>query len=608
MSKNLYAEKAIILARVSTEEQANEDRFSIPAQLRNMREYVQKGGKFGTLREIVEEFQIEESAFKGKRTKFSQALEIVKEYNEPVAVIFDLVDRFTRRWDEVAEYDKLRTEGKVELHFIGQNLAIYRNSQTYEIQSWEMFVMMARAFSLSISGNVKRSIKEKLAQGIFPGGLTPTGYLNQTEEMAPGVMVKMIVVDPERAPFVKQCFRLYVTGKYSLTQLTKIMVKAGFTIKTKSLRVNGKLKERPPKPVTESDLARILKEPFYTGKFYYKDPDTGQREHWDNKGTYEPLIDWTTYERVQEVLNDNNTRINGHSKNKFKFKALLTCGFCGHTLTAEEMSRSYKDKDSPQAKTVYYHCSSGKTYHDSEWYKNEFGTNHSGVRVAKKGSSKGKMVYGCPQRWWTEEEVEQFLIGWMDLINYGEEVFEGLRGILDRGYQERMELNRAKIKKAKTEYTKNEDLIKGIVRNLAIEADEVLKADFRKQYEELKPIQAQLKEEIRSHEEAMEFDTDEIVKKFTYCCNLKDQYLSLDEEGQREMVSEIFSKIIATKGWVKRANGGGTQINDGFINVLWKEPFSTLHEINFDEFFAYYEEGEKTILLKNQEVEASLFP
>ena len=164
------AKKAIILARVSTEEQANEDRFSIPAQLRKLREYTQSGGKFGTLKKVVAEYEIEESAFKGKRTKFTEALKIVKKSNEPIAIIFDVVDRFTRRWKEVAEYEDLRKDGKVELHFIGQGLFIYRNSPIYDIQTWEMFVMMARAFSLSISGNVSRSIKEKLAQGCYPGG------------------------------------------------------------------------------------------------------------------------------------------------------------------------------------------------------------------------------------------------------------------------------------------------------------------------------------------------------------------------------------------------------------------------------------------------------
>ena len=49
------ATKALIIARVSTEEQAKEDeKFSLQAQLRELRAYFKTGGKFKTLKQLID--------------------------------------------------------------------------------------------------------------------------------------------------------------------------------------------------------------------------------------------------------------------------------------------------------------------------------------------------------------------------------------------------------------------------------------------------------------------------------------------------------------------------------------------------------------------------
>jgi DNA invertase Pin-like site-specific DNA recombinase len=61
--------KAVILARVSTEEQMNEGQ-SIPAQIARPREYAKRRGL-----NIYKEYQFDESSTKDQRKKFEQVVE-----------------------------------------------------------------------------------------------------------------------------------------------------------------------------------------------------------------------------------------------------------------------------------------------------------------------------------------------------------------------------------------------------------------------------------------------------------------------------------------------------------------------------------------------------
>lgn len=82
--------KAIIIARVSTEEQ-KEANNSLPAQIFRLKKYCQGKGY-----EIIKEFSFDESAYKDKRTDFDSILDYVIEQKEAMAVCFDKVDRLSR--------------------------------------------------------------------------------------------------------------------------------------------------------------------------------------------------------------------------------------------------------------------------------------------------------------------------------------------------------------------------------------------------------------------------------------------------------------------------------------------------------------------------------
>ena len=120
--------KAVILARVSTEEQ-KEAGNSLPAQVDRLKKYCQTKSL-----EVAKVFSFDESAYKTKRDEFDKILDYLKTHKEKVALCFDKVDRFSRNvFDKrVAILFELAMNDKVELHFTSDNLIISPNMSATE--------------------------------------------------------------------------------------------------------------------------------------------------------------------------------------------------------------------------------------------------------------------------------------------------------------------------------------------------------------------------------------------------------------------------------------------------------------------------------------------
>jgi DNA invertase Pin-like site-specific DNA recombinase len=619
--KNLRAIKAITINRVSTAEQAKDEKYSLPAQVEDNREYCKKKGL-----DIIKEFTFDESATADKRKKFEEAIKLIKASSEPIAMVADRVDRFQRGWKETVEFDDLRRNGQVELHFVRQGLVIHRNSDPYELMGWDAHVMFARAYVLQLKANVKKGIKGKLEKGQFPG-YAITGYKNVAVTNGDGSIVKEIHVDEDKAKYVKMCFDLYATEKYTVGELAEKMKDLGFQVKAKKTK-NGNGDGRD---ITKNDVLCILHNPFPTGEFYWPDPETGERKLYSNKGTYPTLITKKLYEKVQTLIASNNTRHNGFKKNNFKFRGLLKCHFCGSTLTPEEMSRTYgENSKSKNINQVYYHCSNGKALVDSDYYEKKFGTDHSGVHTYKQGKRKGQTVIGCPQKWWKEEEIEEFILHEFDAMHYDDEVYEILKIFLKKDYEKRMEEADKSIRGLRNKLGKVGKIIDGLMDKIALTKDKRLEEDLGRRYNNLKKEQEDLRDQMKSYEDGKGIDTDKTIDAMKLACDLKKHYLGLPFEKQRELLSMCFDHIVACKGeW--RVNGGrGKRVKAKSLYPVLNEPFVTLQSVNLlDEIFpleeAYVKNPELTKkmremlvaqrekrkqqgLTKNKDSKASPFP
>lgn len=170
--------KAIILARVSTEEQ-KEAGNSLPAQVSRLENYCNRKGF-----EVIETYSFDESAYKTKREEFDKILKRIKSNKEKIAVCFDKVDRFSRNVFDtrVAALYDLAMEDKIELHFANDNLVINSDISATEKFQFNINLGLAKYYSDAISDNTKRALEQKLRNGEIVGP-APLGYLNKEDDV-----------------------------------------------------------------------------------------------------------------------------------------------------------------------------------------------------------------------------------------------------------------------------------------------------------------------------------------------------------------------------------------------------------------------------------------
>jgi len=238
--------KAILLARVSSKEQ--EERQSMPAQERRLRDYAERRGLT-----IDEVFKITESSTKDTRKEFEKIIVKIKKSKEIIALVADTIDRVQRSFKESVVLEDLRKDGKVEIHFMREGLILNLKSNSADILRWDMGVMFARSYVLQLSDNVKRSKEQAAKNGIWIG-LAPMGYIHSIDESSE----KTIVPDPTNSHFITKLFEMYATGNYSLLKLREEAKKLGF-------------KSRKGQQIAKSQIDQILKNPFYCGMMKTKE-------------------------------------------------------------------------------------------------------------------------------------------------------------------------------------------------------------------------------------------------------------------------------------------------------------------------------------------------
>ena len=322
--------KAIILARVSTEEQ-REAGNSLPSQVERINNYCIK--KDFT---IIKSFSFDESAYKDKRDEFDKLLEYVQEIAKKakVAVCFDKVDRLSRSvFDKrVGTLYEMAVADKIELHFVSDGQVINNQMSAVEKFQFGMSLGLAKYYSDAIGDNVKRAFEQKRRNGEWTGAVR-LGYLNVSLDDEKRLR-KDIIIDPERGHLVKKMFELYATGQYSLDTLrTKISELGLRTLKGNSLSKSG--------------VENIIKDSFFCGVAMSE--KYGLYAH-----KYPKLISRELFDKCQEVRSKRKKLPYKARSKEFVLKGLLKCKNCSCAITAE-----HKVKPSGLEYNIYS-CTNGK--------------------------------------------------------------------------------------------------------------------------------------------------------------------------------------------------------------------------------------------------------
>lgn len=308
--------KCVIYARVSSKEQEKEG-FSIPAQLKLLREYAATQGF-----EVAKEFVDVETAKRTGRTSFNEMLAFLKKDAACGAILVEKTDRLYRNIRDWVTMDEL----DIQMHFVKEGVVLSKDSRSSDKFMHGIRVLMAKNYCDNLSEEVKKGLGEKASQGKWPHR-APVGYMND-------IVNHTIVPDPQKATLIKELFEKYASGDYSLQQLVSVA------------RASG-LYSRNAQSINKAGIHRVLTNPIYCGEFEWK----GNRY----LGTHEPLISRQLFDQVQDKLSDGRgpTQV----ANEFPFVGLIKCGLCGCAMTAEVKKGKY----------IYYHCTGyrgkcGNTY------------------------------------------------------------------------------------------------------------------------------------------------------------------------------------------------------------------------------------------------------
>lgn len=180
--------------------------------------------------------------------------------------------------------------------------------------------------------NVKRGLRTRCEMGLWPAP-APTGYFNEKRIDRKGY----VIVDTQRAPIIKRMFEKVAYEHWSGRKLYHWLK---FEINFRSATSN--------KPLTLSNIYKVLQTPFYYGSFEYP---LGSGNWY--QGKHKPIISRELFDKTTEQLKRDQI-VRGESK-EFAFTRLLTCGLCGSGICAEEKFKTLKTTGTT-ARYVYYGC------------------------------------------------------------------------------------------------------------------------------------------------------------------------------------------------------------------------------------------------------------
>ena len=292
--------KYCLYARKSTESEVRQV-LSIDSQIKEMMDLAVKENL-----NIVDIKRESHSAKEtGQRAIFNELIEDIRS-NKYNAILTWAPDRISRNAGDLGKVVDLMDQGILqEIRTYGQKFSNNPN---------EKFLLMILGSQAKLENdnrgvNVKRGLRARVEMGLWPG-MAPLGYLNQK------LMDKkcQIIVDPDRAPIVKQMFEKVAYEKWSGRKVYNwLKFELNFkTIGNHNMALGG--------------LHRMLVNPIYYGAFEYPK----KSGNW-YQGKHKPIITKELYDKTVAQLKRDN--IQRESK-EFAFTKLMVCGLCGSMISS----------------------------------------------------------------------------------------------------------------------------------------------------------------------------------------------------------------------------------------------------------------------------------
>jgi len=314
----------VIYCRVSTEEQAIKG-YSLETQEKLCRDFAERNHYL-----VVGVYREEGKTARSLDRPMLTELLADCERKAVDAVIVQETDRLARNTKDHLTVRAMLKKADVKLISMSQPML----DDSPEGIMIDTILASVNQFQSDINARkTKRGLQEKFELGWWPG-IAPLGYKNVTVESATygGKPIRMIIKDPEKWPFIREGFDLYMKGHYSILEISDRLYQKG-------------LRARNGKQVAHSVMYKIFRNPFYAGQISWN----GQTR----QGSHEPMITREEHERVLQVMDSHNLHASRKRKHRFLLSGFAYCHICGHRYTGEIH---------PAKRKAYYHCAAIRTH------------------------------------------------------------------------------------------------------------------------------------------------------------------------------------------------------------------------------------------------------
>ncbi|WP_159824967.1 recombinase family protein [Frigoribacterium sp. 9N] len=330
------AGEAVLYLRVSTSRQMNtgsdvdEDGNSIATQ-RQWAKQKARELNATVVREFVDPGQSAQTI--EKRPEFKALLKFIDQNPDVRYVVIYMRSRVFRNHLDAAITKRYLREKNITLVSARENFG-----DDYMGDAMEAITDVVNELQVRMSGE---DIRIKMAHKVERGGSVgraKLGYLNVRKDFD-GRLVNTIDVDPVRSPLIQWAFDEYAKDQVSVWQLANLLEKQGLTTRPSS--------KRPARPVSVSALAKILRDPYYTGAIHFK----GKLY----QGRHSPIVPVEVYLAVQEILDRRNRKGDRDQVHFHYLKGVIYCGQCAEAGRSSRLT--YTQNKGNGGTYEYYMCS-----------------------------------------------------------------------------------------------------------------------------------------------------------------------------------------------------------------------------------------------------------
>ncbi len=303
-------QEVILYARVSTEEQATDDHYSIEAQLNEMKEYARVRG-WVVKNEFVDGGV---SGTSMDRPQLDAALAVVKARECDVLLVHEL-----SRLSRSSIYETFEV-----LEMLGENgtgfASVKEPDFDFADPSSRLFLTILAAMNQYyvdlLRMHTAKAKHERARQGLYNASFAPFGYTHIGGPKDPPE------INEQNSKAVVMAFENYAIGRYTYQEIAELLNTGGYRT-SKGRRFS------------KDAIAQMLRNPFYMGKVVYRSHPTNETEIFD--GQHTAIVSEELWMRCKMVRDAHGSSSRAVQKpfRVYLLSQLARCDVCQRSLRSQ---------------------------------------------------------------------------------------------------------------------------------------------------------------------------------------------------------------------------------------------------------------------------------